>query len=72
MIPDDLSYRLSDDIFTTFPSSLINAEAKRLSTPNTLFIVFVIYFSEYCNVDYVSIGTSLSTIMINMTCCGHR
>ena len=46
MIPDGLSYRLSEESFTTFPEALINSDDERLSTPNTLFITFIICFLD--------------------------
>ena len=64
VVPDGLSYRLSDKIFTTFPEALINAEGERIYDPNSLFITFVICFSASFNAEYVSTGTSLSTSAI--------
>ena len=64
MIPDGLSYRISDAIFIAFPEALINAEAESLSTINELFINFIIYFSASFNAEYVSIGNSFSTSVI--------
>ena len=64
MILDCLFCRLSDESLTNFPEFLRNAEAESLSNPNTLFITFVICFSESCNEWYVYIGTSLSIIVV--------
>ena len=64
LIPYALYWRISDDIFTTFPGALRNAEAKRWSILNELYINFAIWFSESCNEEYVSIGTSLATSVI--------
>ena len=34
VVPGGLSCRLYDDIFTTFPEALINAEGERIYNPN--------------------------------------
>ena len=64
VIPAVMSCRIFDKSFNTFFEELINAEAKRLSTPNALSITLIICFSTSYNAEYVYIGTLLSTDMI--------
>ena len=64
MIPGVLYQRPSDENFIIFPEALENAEVEMFSTTNSLFITLIIYFYVYSNIDYVSIGTSLSTSVI--------
>ena len=64
IIPGGMHLRLSEDIFITLLASLRTPEAEMLSTPNALFITSIICFYAYCNVEYVSIGTLLSTSAI--------
>ena len=54
----------SEESFTTFPEALIDADDERFSTPNAIFITFIFCFYASCNAEYVSIGTSLYTIVI--------
>ena len=64
MIPGGMHLRLSEDIFITLLASLRTPEAEMSSNSNALFITSIICFYAYCNVEYVSIGTLLSTSAI--------
>ena len=43
LIPDGMYHRRSDEIFITFPESLRNFKAERLSNANALLINFIIF-----------------------------